>query len=56
MAYYYLLSSLPMLKAHDDMPLSYDEFLAACRGALTDSKYAMLESLTLSSTEKRYFF
>ncbi|MBQ5841360.1 MAG: DUF2764 family protein [Clostridia bacterium] len=33
------------------MPLSYDEFLAQCRGALSDSKYEMVKSLTLASAE-----
>ncbi len=51
MAYYYLLSSLPMLKANGDMPLSYDEFLAQCQGALGESKYEMVKNLSLSSTE-----
>lgn len=51
MAYYYLISSLPMLKSDGDMPLSYDQFLDLCRGALSDAKYQFLESLTLSSSE-----
>ena len=51
MAYYYLLSGLPMLKAQDDMPLSYDEFLTQCRGALGDAKYELVKNLTLASTE-----
>lgn len=40
-----------MLKADGGMPLSYAEFLDACRGALNEPKYKMLEELTLSSTE-----
>ena len=31
------------------MPLSYDEFLGMCRDSLSDSKYKMLEELTLGS-------
>ena len=51
MAYYYLISSLPMLKADGDMPISYDTFLDMCRGALSDSKYELLKELSLSSCE-----
>ncbi len=51
MAYYYLISSLPMLKADGDMPLSYDQFLEMCRNDLNDSKYEILKNLTLSSDE-----
>lgn len=51
MAYYYLISSLPMLKSDGDMPLSYNQFLEMCRGAAGVSKYEMLKDLTLSSNE-----
>lgn len=51
MAYYYLISSLPMLKSDGDMPLSYDEFLNLCRDTLSDSKYELLKNLTLSSNK-----
>lgn len=51
MAYYYLISSLPMLKADGEMPFSYNRFLQTCQGALNDSTYAFLENLTLSSAE-----
>lgn len=51
MAYYYLISSLPMLKSNGDMPISYGEFLEMCRSALSDSKYELLENLTLDSSE-----
>ena len=49
MAYYYLISSLPMLKADGDMPFSYDQFLDMCKANLNDDKYKLLEELTLSS-------
>lgn len=49
MAYYYLISSLPMLKADGAIPLSYDRFLELCQGALEEDKYRMLKELTLSS-------
>ncbi len=51
MAYYYLISSLPMLRSDGDMPLSYDQFLDLCRSALQGAKYERLKELTLSSTE-----
>lgn len=51
MAYYYLISSLPMLKSDGDMPFSYEQFLQTCRGALNDTTYMLLENLTLSSNE-----
>ena len=51
MAYYYLISSLPMLKSDGDMPLSYNAFLENCRDTLTEDKYKILKELTLSSSE-----
>lgn len=50
-SYYYLLSSLPMLKADGEMPFKYTAFLEMCRSAVSDAKYAILENLTLSSHE-----
>lgn len=50
-SYYYLLSSLPMLKAEGEMPFAYSDFLGMCRSAVSDAKYALLENLTLSSRE-----
>lgn len=49
MAYYYLISSLPMLKSDGDMPLSYDKFLDTCRNALGEDKCRFLEELTISA-------
>lgn len=51
MAYYYLLSSLPMLKTDGTMPISYDAFLAMCKENVSDTKYAILKRLSLSSRE-----
>ena len=48
-SYYYLLSSLPMLKADGELPLTYREFLGMCASAVSGPKYSFLESLTLSS-------
>ena len=50
-AYYYLLASLPMLRADGGLPLTYAEFLAQCKSAVSDAKYALLENLTLSSSK-----
>lgn len=47
--YYYLISSLPALRADQDPPLSYDEFLGMCRTAVSPSVYKALEELSLSS-------
>ena len=49
MAYYYLISSLPMLKADGNMPLSYDQFLDMCKATVSEAKYKLLEELTLNS-------
>ena len=49
MAYYYLISSLPMLKENSGMPISYSEFLGMCKQNLSTDKYEILEKLTLSS-------
>lgn len=48
-SYYYLLSSLPMLKADGELPITYPDFLKMCRSSVSDAKYTLLESLTLSS-------
>lgn len=47
-SYYYLLSSLPMLKADMSPPLTYSDFLGKCRSAVSAAKYSVLENLTLS--------
>ena len=50
-SYYYLIASLPELKADGDMPLTYSEFLSCCQSNVSDSDYEILENLSLSSTE-----
>lgn len=50
-SYYYLLSSLPMLKADGELPFSYDAFLRQCRGNVSEERCRMLEELTLASSE-----
>ena len=50
-SYYYLIASLPELRADGDMPLTYDEFLSCCQGNVSETEYERLQDLTLSSTE-----
>jgi hypothetical protein len=50
-SYYYLIASLPDLRADGDMPITYSEFLSCCQSNVSDSKYELLENLSLSSTE-----
>lgn len=50
-SYYYLIASLPELRADGDMPITYSEFLSCCQSNVSDSDYKLLEELTLSSTE-----
>ena len=50
-SYYYLISSLPDLRADGEMPITYDEFLNYCQDNVSESTYELLEKLTLSSTK-----
>jgi hypothetical protein len=50
-SYYYLIASLPELRADGEMPLTYSEFLSCCQSNVSDSKYELLKDLSLSSTE-----
>jgi len=50
-SYYYLISSLPDLKADGEMPMTYAEFLSCCQSNVSESDYRFLESLTLASKE-----
>ena len=50
-SYYYLIASLPELRADGDMPLTYSEFLSCCQSNVSESTYQLLKDLTLSSTE-----
>ena len=50
-SYYYLIASLPELRADGDMPLTYSEFLSCCQSNVSESKYQLLKDLSLSSTE-----
>ena len=50
-SYYYLIASLPELRADGEMPITYSEFLNCCQSNVSDSDYQLLKDLTLSSTE-----
>ena len=50
-SYYYLISSLPMLRAGEAPPMDYAAFLDQCRGVVSDEVYSALETLTLRSDE-----
>ena len=41
-SYYYLIASLPELRADGDMPLTYDEFLSCCQSNVSDAQYQLL--------------
>lgn len=51
MSYYYLISSLPMLKSDGTLPFPYSRFLEMCESAVSESKYAQLRDLSLMSNE-----
>ncbi|MBR0468681.1 MAG: hypothetical protein IJJ16_03115 [Mogibacterium sp.] len=50
-SYYYLIASLPELRADGDMPITYSEFLSCCQSNVSEEKYQLLKDLTLDSTE-----
>lgn len=50
-SYFYLMSSLPMLKAEGEMPIKYDEFLNYCSGNVSNQKYEQLKNLSLDSND-----
>ena len=50
-SYYYLIASLPELRADGDMPLTYEEFLSRCQQNISEADYENLKNLTLDSKE-----
>ena len=50
-SYYYLIASLPELRAEGEMPISYEEFLTLCSSNVSETDYAILKDLTLQSEE-----
>ena len=53
-SYYYLISSLPTLKAEASMPFSYDEFLKMCENTVGKDTYDKLSALTLKSEDSPF--
>jgi len=45
-SYYYLVSSLPTLKAEGEQPLNYEDFLRMCKTVVNKSTYEKLENLS----------
>ena len=50
-SYYYLVSSLPELRADGEMPISYEQFLKLCQSNVSEDNYHRLENLTLASED-----
>jgi len=48
-SYYYLISSLPTLKAEADAPIDYDGFLALCKTVVSEKVYSFLKDLSVLS-------
>ena len=48
-SYYYLISSLPMLRTRGEPPMDYAEFLRQCRSAVSPGVYETLATLTVSA-------
>lgn len=48
-SYYYLLSSLPLLKTQGEVPMDYETFLSMCKSAVSGGVYQTLEALTVAS-------
>ena len=50
-SYYYLMASLPELRADGDMPLTYEEFLTCCQSNVSEEDFERLKHLSLDSKE-----
>ncbi len=48
-SYYYLISSLPMLKTQSEPPMDYGAFLAMCKTAVGSGVYHTLETMTVNA-------
>lgn len=53
-AYYYLISSLPMLKPDEDPPFDYSTFLEMCKTAVNKKVYSVLKTLGVNSREGHF--
>ncbi len=51
-SYYYLVASLPTLRYDAEAPMSFDQFLQACKGNVGPHHMALLEAATLADTGK----
>lgn len=49
-SYYYLISSLPMLKTQGEPPMDYGTFLDMCKAAVGSVVYKTLEELTVQAS------
>ena len=49
-SYYYLISSLPMLKTQGEPPMDYGTFLDMCKAAVGSGVYKTLEELTVQAS------
>ena len=50
-SYYYLISSLPMLRADGALPFSYQEFLDLCSSSLRPEVFSKLENLDMCGSK-----
>ncbi len=48
-SYYYLMSSLPMLKYDGEPPFKYSEFIEKCKNSVSEQVYSLLENLSFDS-------
>ena len=53
--YYYLISSLPVLRTDCALPMSYEKFLQSCKTVVSPSVYEKLEAVSLDSDKGRFF-
>jgi len=53
--YYYLMTSLPMLKFSDSDVMSYDNFLSLCQGNVSEKDFKWLEKIKLNEASGTNF-
>lgn len=51
-SYYYLVSSLPDIRADAELPITYDEFLELCSGNVSAKEYELLKTLDFSKSKE----
>ena len=54
-SYYYLIASLPELRADGEMPITYSEFLTCCQSNVSDSDYELLKEKVTAEKVKEHF-